>query len=335
MDLKKFEEIWPSKDLLSELVPPSYLDEILTKLDLLPLELDIFDTKPMIGLFDKDLVLNKLEKMKAYRRLYNHEEAIREGWEILNMLRFKPPYEHKEFLEIWISFLLMWEDSCNWYGYIEGTLGSLWAAKTLRELYRFKEAWHLLNSSASIVSSNIYAIATLKQSKSMMIDKPNLKKDLLNQSNQLLEQSLDYIDLALIRSTIIPVSVWSIRGNLHRKLGKFEEAIKCHSMARKRCKSDESEGIQLSHLGRAKISKGDKQGLNDLREAVKLCKDLPSPSSVRTLKALGQGLIKLKKLDEAAEVTIKARNLARERKFGHQLESIEAMHEVIKNKKEK
>jgi len=309
VDLEYFGKKWPSKKILSTFVPPSYLDEILKKLDLLPLELDVFDTKPRTGTFDKDFVLKKLENMKIFHTLYDYEVVIREGWEVLNMLRFRPPYKYKEFRGILISFLLLWENSCNWYGYIEGPFGSFWAAKSLREIYRLREAWSLLNSAASIVSSNIYAIATLKQSKSM------------------------FIKISFYRGGTVSSAIWSIRGNINRKLGDFDEAIKCHLMARNRCTSDEGEGIQLSHLGRAKILKGDKEGLRDLEEGVKLCYQLPSPSSVRTLKALGQGLIKLRKLYKAEDVMKMAHEFAKERKLGHQLKSIEAMQELIKNKK--
>ncbi len=331
--LEYFGKKWPSNRLLLSLVPPSYIDEILNKLDLLPQELCIFRTEPKFDIFDKDLVSKKLKNMKTFHELYKYEEVIGEGWQVLNMLRFKPPHIYKEFRRFWISFLSMWEDSCNWYGYIQGSVGSLWAAKSLREIYRLSEAWSLFNSSAGIISSNLYALATSIEAKATLINIPAWKDILSNQARQLLFQSLDYVNLSFCRGVAISVAACSIRGNINRKLGNFDESIESHLMAKERCTSDEGLGMQISHIGRAKILKKDKDGLKVLEEGVIICKNLQSPSEVRTLKALGQGLVEIGEFDRAEEIGKNALHLAEKRKLGHQLESIRALMKKIKAKK--
>ena len=331
--LEDFGSKWPSESLLSLLVPPFYIDEILTKLDLLPRELCIFRTEPKHDVFDKDLVSSKLERIKLLHELYAYEEVICEGWHVLSMLRFRPPDRCPEFRRFWISFLSMWEDACNWYGYIQGSLGSLWAAMTLREIYRLSEAWHLFNSSASTIASNIYAMATLIEAKAECENNPAWEHDLSNKARQFLFQSLDYVNISFHRGPTPSVAACSIRGNIYRKLGNYDKAIKSHLMAKERCTSDEGRGMQISHIGRAKILKNDKEGLKYLEEGVSICRDLESPSEVRTLKALGQGLIELKEYDRAEEISNKAYDLAEKKKLGHQLESLRAMKNRIMIKK--
>lgn len=331
--LNHFGNIWFSKKLVSLLVPPSYIDEVLKKLYILPMELTIIPKETVCNIFDKEFIIVKLKKMKLLQSNYKYDEIIKEGWEILNMLSLKPPVKNKEFYELWIEFLQLWENACSWYGYIDGTFGSLWAAKSLMEMYRMTEIWPLFNSAASIVSSSTYALATLKQSKSQFIEDSKWQHELQKQSENLLHQALDYINFSFLRGGITSSGVWSIKGNIYRKLGDFDKAIKSHLMAIDKCISDEGYGIQISHLGRAKILKGDKKGLKNLEEGMTICNDLQSPSKVRTLKALGQGLIKLRKLDRAEEIIKKALHLAKKRGLGHQLESIKAALEIIKKRK--
>ncbi|MGZ5478887.1 MAG: DUF4062 domain-containing protein, partial [Candidatus Aminicenantales bacterium] len=304
--LEDFGSRWPSESLLSPLVPPLYIDQILTKLDLLPYELCIFRTEPRYNVFDRDLVSLKLDHMKILHELYAYEEVIGEGWDILNMLRFRPPESYPEFRGFWISFLTMWEDACNWYGYIQGSLGSLWAARALREIYRLSEAWYLFNSSASVIASNLYALATSIEAKAAHETIRTWEPALLNMAREYLLRSLDYVNISFYRESALSVSACSIRGNICRKLGNYQEAIRSHRMALERCTSDEGRGMQISHIGRAKILQNDKEGLSDLEEAVAICQNLRSPSKVRTLKALGQGFIELKEYDRAEETCNKA-----------------------------
>jgi tetratricopeptide (TPR) repeat protein len=249
------------------------------------------------------------------------------------MLRFRPPEGYPEFRGFWIALLTMWEDACNWYGYIQGSLGSLWAAKALREIFRLSEAWHLFNSSASVIASNLYALATSIEAKAECEEYSEWKRELSNQAREFLSRSLNCVNISFHREPALSVSTCSIRGNIYRKLGNYEEAIRSHRMALQRCTSDESRGMQISHMGRARILCNDKEGLSYLDEAVAICRDIKSPSEVRTLKALGQGLIVLKEYDRAEEITNKACELAEKRKLGHQLESLRTMKTTIVTKK--
>ncbi len=170
-DLEEFGRRWPSKELIAEFVPPFYLDEVMRKLSVLPLELPFLTQELEYRRFDKDFVLEKLQKMRTKDLSHQYVEVLKEGWGVMNMLRLRPlSYKYREFCNLWVEFLKYWEDACGWYGYVEGTFGSVWASKALWETYRLLEAWPLYNSATSGVSSSLYTLSTLKEAKASFIE---------------------------------------------------------------------------------------------------------------------------------------------------------------------
>jgi len=323
-DLEEFGRRWPSKELIAEFVPPFYLSEIMSKLKLLPLELPFLTEELECKRFDKEFVLEKLENMRIRQSSHQYVEMLKEGWDVINMLRLRPPHKYREFRNLWAEFLRFWEDACGWYGYIEGTFGSLSASKALRDIYRLLEAWPLYDSAASIISSSLYTLSTLKESKASFIENAGWRKELQTQARKILDQSLTYIQFPFYRSSKISSTVWSIRGNIYRQRGNFEEAVRSHLKAIGTCTSKEEYGMQLSHLGRAKILKGNREAIKDLEQGARICGKLDTPSAARAIKALGQGLVVLEEWDRADEEIRKALRLAKKMELGHQIETIKA-----------
>lgn len=332
-DLEDFGRRWPLKELIEKFVPPSYLDEIMKELNLLPLELPFLSQELCYKEFDKEFFLEKLQNMRARQSNHQYAEMLKEGWDAINMLRLRLPHKYKEFRNQWVAFLKLWEDACGWFGYIEGAFGSLWASNLIMEMYRLLEAWPLYNTGANMVASSLYALSTLKESKTPLLKEERWRKELTAQARKILQQSFDYNNFAFYRSDKISLGIWSVRGNIYRKLGNFEEAVKSHSTAIDLCISEEQYGMQCSHLGRSKILKGNKEGIKDLEKGAEICGKIETPSAIRTKKALGQGLAILSEWDRAEEETKKAFQLAKKMQLGHQVETIKASLKKIKEKK--
>lgn len=336
IDLEEFGNAWDSEEGIDRFVPPYYIDESLKMLDLLPSELLFLEEPPIAKhLFDKDFVLKKLQDMESNYSKYKFEDVLRDGWDVLNMLRFKPPGKYKEYRTLWAKFLGLWSGACNWSGHIEGSLGSVWASKSLLEIYRLLEAWSLFGSSAGGLSSTLYTLTGIKDAKSLVVGDV-WQEVLKKQRVQLLKEALRCCNYALIKSGRVQGGLLSIRGSIHRELGNYKSAVADFRCAIDIGGSEESHASHLSNLGLSQILDGDRQkGMRNLERNKEICDRVKSPWTVRIRKRFGEGLIVTQNWDEAKEEIKKAIQLGKQLKLGHQvITAVADLHRIEKKKKE-
>ena len=337
IDLDAFGKVWDSKKEISRIISPYYIDEALKRLGLLPFELPFLEklSSTVRYSFDKEYVLEKLQGMSSSYLKYKFVEVLKNGWDVLNMLKLRPPGVYREYRTLWAEFLRLWGGACNWYGHIEGNLGSVWASKSLMEVYRLLEDWSQFHSSAGTFSSTLYTLAGIKEAK-ILGAFTRLKKDLEQQHKGYLKQALFYSNFVFAKSDRIETGILSVRGNIHRELSDYKSAIADFRSAIDLCSSKESRAHIIADLGLTQMLKGDEEnGMNNLEEAKVICErqGLKSPWDIRVQKRFGEGLMVAQKWKEAEEEIKKAIKLSKQWKLGHQMRiAITGLQRIEKKK---
>lgn len=336
IDLELFEKAFDSEEEIDKFVPPYYIDESLKMLDLLPSELIILKEPPLTkASFDKEFVLKKLKDMETNYSEYKFDGVLQNGWDVLNVLKLTPPGKYKEFRTLWARFLRLWSGACNWFGYIEGSMGSVWASKSLLEIYRILEDWSLFNSWVGGVSSTLYTLAGIKEAKTHGVG-GKWQKEFRKENMHLLKHALSCCNYAFSKSGTISGGLLSVRGNIHRELRNFKFAIADFQLAINIGGSEEYHASLLGDLGLTQIIKGDyRNGMRNLERGAKMCDRFKSPWKVRILKRFGEGLIVMQEWEEAEKEIKRVIHLGKQRKLGHQVITAISDLQIIKGKKER
>jgi tetratricopeptide (TPR) repeat protein len=244
------------------------LEEALKKRGLLKPRLEPYQLH-VTEQINRDFLQQKIEKMQEHFNRSEFPEAADIGANLLHgflSLRISP--ENKELLPLWAIFLRMWSGSCTWLGLIDGTFGSLWAAKMQKRTFQILGWWGSMYGSANLISNAYYVLARQSENKKYSSDTtPEYRDKLEAERREFLETALDYDEIYRTRVRTPEPKLYS--SYIYQALGDYDRAASgFERLLSYRVDTSNAIGYlgTLADLGLAKLSKAEAARFPQLRK---------------------------------------------------------------------